>query len=153
VRKVASPRHTLARNMQPELIGFSTAEIIAHGLLTEPKSFCKPGSSRRPLPGSLFPEFDPLLVSSSIRGHFPASPSIIYGFRVKFLKLHFRKTGISSGIGTSPVKGFPQHTQRKSLTGCLFVGRLRTNQRPRWKPVARLQLELHERRVGNITSV
>jgi len=80
VRKVVIPDSKAGEKNQPELIGFSTAEIIAHGLLTEPKSFCKPGPSLRPLPGSLFPEFDPLLVSSSIRGHFPASPRLFMVF-------------------------------------------------------------------------
>lgn len=54
--------------------------------------------------------------------------------------MHLRQTGISGGYETSSAKESPQLTQRKSLTGCLFVGRLRTNQKR--EPVARLQLEL-----------
>jgi hypothetical protein len=61
---------------QPELIGYSTAEIIAHAVPTEPKSFGRQPSAEPSRPVR-FRKIDPLLLSSSIRGGFPASRSTI----------------------------------------------------------------------------
>jgi len=62
----------LKREHQPELIGFSTAEIIAHAVITEPKSFARDSPPAKLATGAIPPNFIRYFLAVLLRVVFPA---------------------------------------------------------------------------------